>query len=374
MHLHLVGGARPNFMKIAPLWHALRGHWRIRPMFVHTGQHRDINMTDDIWRDLGLPQPAHVLPAPAPHTYGDIQAAYRDLCERDRPDMTLVVGDVTSTLATASAANELSIPLIHLEAGLRCFDPDMVEERNRIAIDGMADLLLAPSQDAVDNLWAEGASPDRIRLVGNIMIDSLVMTRPLMNAAASAERLKLVPQSYLLVTLHRQENVDDAHRLRKLCDVLVELARDRPVCFPVHPRTRNRLNDMALMAKLCDGRVMVLPPMAYADFMGLMAGAAGVITDSGGVQEETTFLNVPCFTLRNSTERPVTIIHGTNSLVQIDQLVAKVKKTFETPRKQARPAVPYWDGNTANRVVQAIEEMCFDPKTQGPKGARKRTV
>ncbi|WP_417804463.1 non-hydrolyzing UDP-N-acetylglucosamine 2-epimerase [Thalassospira lucentensis] len=362
MHLHLVGGARPNFMKIAPLWHALRGHRRIRPMFVHTGQHRDINMTDDIWRDLGLPQPAYVLSTPAPNTHNEIQAAYHDLCERDRPDMTLVVGDVTSSFSAASAAKELSIPLIHLEAGLRCFDPDMVEEKNRIAIDGMADLLLAPSQDAVDNLRAEGTSPDRIRLVGNIMIDSLVMTRPLMNAAASAERLKLVPQSFLLVTLHRQENVDDAHRLIKLCDVLVELARDRPVCFPIHPRTRNRLNDMGLMAKLCDGRVMVLPSMAYVDFMGLMAGAAGVITDSGGVQEETTFLNVPCFTLRNSTERPVTITLGTNTLVQIDQLVAKVQKTFETPRKQARPAVPCWDGNTANRVVQAIEEMCFDPK------------
>ncbi|HBU96567.1 non-hydrolyzing UDP-N-acetylglucosamine 2-epimerase [Thalassospira lucentensis] len=362
MHLHLVGGARPNFMKIAPLWHALRGHQNIRPVFVHTGQHRDISMTDDIWRDLGLPLPNYVLSVHPTNTHGDIQDAYRALCQHSRPDMTLVVGDVTSSLAAASAAKELNIPLIHLEAGLRCFDPDMVEERNRIAIDGMADLLFAPSQDAVDNLLAEGTSPDRIRLVGNIMIDSLVMTKPLMNATTFLESLQLETQACFLVTLHRRENVDDEDRLRKLCDVLVELAQDRQVCFPVHPRTRLRLNDTGLMTKLHDGRVMVLPPLAYADFMGLMAGAAGVITDSGGVQEETTFLNVPCFTLRNSTERPVTITHGTNMLVQIDQLVAQVQKTTEMPRARVRPAVPYWDGNTASRVVQAIEEMCVERK------------
>lgn len=359
MHLHLIGGARPNFMKIAPLWHALRDHREIQPVFVHTGQHRDLNMTDDIWRDLGLPKPSHVLSENATNKLGDIQAAYRALCQKNRPDMILVVGDVTSSVAAAYVAKERNIPLIHLEAGLRCFDPDMVEETNRVAIDGMADLLLAPSQDAVDNLLAEGILSERIKLVGNIMIDTLAMMTTQIDHEEAASKIGLSQGRYVLVTLHRQGNVDDLKRLRQICSTLMELATISDVCFVLHPRTEKRLESSCLIDGLRAAGIRLLPPMGYVGFTSLMRNAGVVVTDSGGVQEETTFLGVPCLTLRKSTERPVTIKQGTNQLVEVDEMINAVTSALLASDDCGHETsdIPLWDGRTAERVVRALEDF-----------------
>ena len=359
MHLHLIGGARPNFMKIAPLWHGLRGHPVIQSVFVHTGQHKEINMAGQIWRGLGLPTPDHVLPASATNKLADIQAAYRVLCQNNRPDMILVVGDVTSSVAAANVAKERDIPLIHLEAGLRCFDPDMVEERNRVAIDSVADLLLAPSKDAVENLLAEGILPARIKLVGNIMIDTLAMMKTQIDQEETARKIGLGNGRYVLVTLHRQGNVDDPTRLHQICAALMKLATKADVCFVLHPRTERRLLASGLIEDLRNAGLRLLPPMGYVEFTNLMKDAGVVVTDSGGVQEETTSLGVLCLTLRKSTERPITITQGTNQLVELDQMVDAVTSALFAFDKRARvPAdIPWWDGKTADRVIRALEDF-----------------
>ncbi|MBR9899588.1 MAG: UDP-N-acetylglucosamine 2-epimerase (non-hydrolyzing) [Rhodospirillales bacterium] len=360
MHLHLIGGARPNFMKIAPLWHALRGHQIIRPVFVHTGQHADAVMTSDIWRDLGLPKPDHVLGWKSCVTrdpMAKMMQAYEALCHDHRPDMVLVVGDVNSSLAAAMVAAEMRTPIVHLEAGLRCFDPAMPEEQNRIAIDHRADLLLTPSMDADDNLRAEGIAPNRIKLVGNIMADTLSMMDAQIEKADTVGKAGLKNRRYVLATIHRQSNVDDTARLRQICGALVELARSKEVCFVLHPRTEQRLDALGLSDELTAAGIRLLPPMGYVGFISLMRDAGVVVTDSGGVQEETSILGVPCLTLRKSTERPITITQGTNRLVAVDQLTEAVTAALHASGNRTRvPAkIPFWDGSTALRVVSELE-------------------
>lgn len=315
-------------------------------------------MSSEICRELGLPDPHHVLdwkPTETGDPIAKMMSAYEELCLAGRPDMVLVVGDVNSSLAAATIASEMRIPLVHLEAGLRCFDPKMPEEQNRIAIDHMADLLLTPTRDASDNLIAEGMAPNCIKLVGNIMIDTLVMMREAISLERTSERLGVRNGEYVLVTLHRQANVDDATMLGRICDALIAIAAEHPVCFPLHPRTERRLAQSGYLEELKAGGVRILPALGYLEFTSLMSDAGVVITDSGGVQEETSYLGIACLTLRRSTERPITVHLGTNRLADVQDLVALTRSAFQL---QARPAsIPLWDGKTTERVIHEIEQF-----------------
>ncbi|WP_338186251.1 non-hydrolyzing UDP-N-acetylglucosamine 2-epimerase [Thalassospira tepidiphila] len=360
MKLHLVAGARPNFIKIAPLMRGLANHPLIRPSFVHTAQHFDDAMSSTIWRELGVPDPDHVLNC-EPFENGDpivgMMQAYEAHCHEDRPDMVLVVGDVNSSRAAAIVATEINVPLVHLEAGLRCFDPDMPEEQNRIEIDHKADLLLTPSMDADANLRAEGITADRIKRVGNIMADTLAMMKGTIDSEETTRKLDLIKGRYVLVTLHRQSNVDDLGRLYQICHALMALTTKADICFVLHPRTEKRLRTSNLIEPLSAADVRLPPPMGYVGFTSLMQDAGVVVTDSGGVQEETSLLGVPCLTLRNSTERPITITQGTNQLVGLDQLSHAVLSALDVPDccKRTPAKIPLWDGMTASRVIQELE-------------------
>jgi UDP-N-acetylglucosamine 2-epimerase (non-hydrolysing) len=360
MKLHLVAGARPNFMKIAPLLCGLANHPVIRPSFVHTAQHFDDAMSSTIWRELGVPDPDHVLNWEL-FENGDpivgMMQAYEALCHEDRPDMVLVVGDVNSSRAAAIVATEINVPLVHLEAGLRCFDPDMPEEQNRIEIDHKADLLLTPSMDADANLRTEGITADRIKRVGNIMADMLAMMKGRIDQEESARKLNLAKGRYVLVTLHRQSNVDDLDRLHQICHALMALCSEADICFVLHPRTEKHLRTSNLIEPLSAAGVRLLPPMGYAGFTSLMQDAGVVVTDSGGVQEETSLLGVPCLTLRTSTERPITITLGTNQLVELDQLTPAVMSALNVSDgfKRTPAKIPLWDGKTASRVIRQLE-------------------
>jgi UDP-N-acetylglucosamine 2-epimerase (non-hydrolysing) len=360
MKLHLVAGARPNFMKIAPLWRGLANHPVIRPSFVHTAQHFDDAMSSAIWRELGLPDPDYVLNW-EPFENGDpivgMMQAYEALCHEDRPDMVLVVGDVNSSRAAAIVATEIDVPLVHLEAGLRCFDPDMPEEQNRIEIDHKADLLLTPSKDATCQLLAEGIAADRVKLVGNIMADTLAMMRSQIDVENTSSKIGVKKGCYVLVTLHRQGNVNDLVRLKQICEALAKLAENEEVYLVLHPRTEKQLKASDLLEGLGAAGVRLLPPMGYVGFTSLMQDAGVVVTDSGGVQEETSLLGVPCLTLRKSTERPITIMQGTNQLVGLDQLTHAVTSALSVSDGCTRtPAkIPMWDGMTALRVIQELE-------------------
>jgi UDP-N-acetylglucosamine 2-epimerase (non-hydrolysing) len=288
-----------------------------------------------------------------------IMRPYEKLCQNVRPDAVLVVGDVSSSVAVANIASAMDIPLIHLEAGLRCFDPTLPEEANRIAIDRMADLHLTPSPDADANLLAEGISPNRIKRVGNIMIDTAVMMSGAINQDRIADQLGVGKGQYIVVTLHRPGNVDIPERLSRICQGLCDIARDFPVCMPLHPRTEKQLKRSHQITVLEQAGIRLFPPLGYAAFGRLIRGARLVITDSGGVQEETSWLGIPCLTLRPSTERPVTITEGTNRLVTVDGLVKAVTDCIRGDGcdVRVRCQIPLWDGHTAHRVVQELNQF-----------------
>lgn len=351
--LHLVGGARPNFIKVAPLYHAFHRCAWARPLLVHTGQHHGTEMSDVFFLDLGLPAPDHHLGigggSHAVQT-GRIMVAYETLLQKRPPDWVIVVGDVDSTLACCLAARKLNLPVAHLEAGLRSRDRTMPEEINRLAVDAIADVLWTPSAEASENLRREGVDESRIALVGNVMMDSYEMLAPVIGERRARNRERL-PEHYGLVTLHRPSNVDDPVRLGEAVARLTEIAHTVPLVFPVHPRTRNRLEAANLWMVLGSSPgIRLLEPQAYVSFMALLEGARLVITDSGGIQEEATYIGVPCLTLRDNTERPVTIECGGNRLVMLGTLVDAVKAVLDEPRHPpVRP--PFWDGCTAERVV-----------------------
>jgi len=361
--IHLIAAARPNFMKIAPLYHALKKEDWCHPVLVHTGQHYDADMSDTFFSDLGLPEPDyHLNIGSGTHAEqtGGVMVAYEKLCMTERPDWTVVAGDVNSTMACTVAAKKLLIPVAHLEAGLRSGDRTMPEEINRVVTDAIADLLLTPSPDGDENLIREGVMPDRIERVGNIMIDSFEMLRTKIEEQKAWEHFELAEGGYCVVTLHRPSNVDDVNTLGLLVETLVKVSMNLPLVFPLHPRTRKRLEEFGLLAQLEHAAdVKLSQPMNYISFMGMVIGARAVITDSGGVQEETSYLGIPCLTLRANTERPVTITHGTNKLTTIVDLEEDLITAISSKPINVKP-IELWDGATAERVVDSLRRHCVD--------------
>jgi UDP-N-acetylglucosamine 2-epimerase (non-hydrolysing) len=351
--VHLIAAARPNFMKVAPLWHALDASADFAPVLVHTGQHYDANMSDEILKDLGLPDPDfHLGIGSGSHAEqtGRVMIEYGKVAEAHRPDWLVVVGDVNSTVAAALVGAKLGLRTVHLEAGLRSRDRTMPEEINRIATDAVSDVLWTPSADADANLIAEGVPAARISRVGNIMLDSFEYARPAIVAARVPEEFGLAARPYCVATLHRPSNVDEAAPLRRLAACLVEVQRRLQVVFPVHPRTAARLAEFGLAERLAAAGVRLVEPLAYIRFMSLVTGAAAVITDSGGLQEETTYLGLPCFTLRENTERPITIDEGTNRLATPATLPGLLAEALGRDRA-IMPRPDCWDGKTAARCV-----------------------
>jgi UDP-N-acetylglucosamine 2-epimerase (non-hydrolysing) len=353
-----VAGARPNFMKLASI-HPLLRDAGLQPVFINTGQHYDWEMAAVILRDLGFPDPDYELRigsgSHAEQTAGAMLTLEPILVEL-HPNLVVVVGDVNSTLAAALTAAKLGIHVAHVEAGLRSRDWSMPEEVNRILTDAMSQLMFAPSQDAVDNLRAEGRAAENIHLVGNVMIDALDRLLPRALESDVLQRLGLRARKYVLVTLHRPSNVDDAEALSRTVAVLIALASRMSIVFPVHPRTRRRLRDTGLESILANhDRVLVTEPMGYLDFLALQARGAAVLTDSGGIQEESTVLGVPCLTARTTTERPVTVTDGTNRLIPMDpeRVVAALEGILDTADYEPRRP-PLWDGHAAGRIVQVI--------------------
>jgi UDP-N-acetylglucosamine 2-epimerase (non-hydrolysing) len=356
--IHLIAAARPNFMKVAPLWHALSAADDFEPVLIHTGQHYDANMSDAIFADLKLPEPDHHLGigsgSHAEQT-GGVMIAYEKVAIADRPDWLVVVGDVNSTAACAMVGAKLRFPVVHLEAGLRSRDRDMPEEINRLVTDILSDVLWTPSADADENLAAEGIPKDRISRVGNIMLDSFELVRPAIEAANVPAELGLERGGYGVVTLHRPSNVDEPAQLARLVEALVAVQRKLPLVFPLHPRTAQRLTAGGLREVLRLAGVKLIAPLSYVRFMSLVTGAAAAITDSGGIQEETTYLGIPCLTLRENTERPITVSQGTNRLVRAETLSAQVEHALANgAAKRRRPDL--WDGNTAARCVADLRK------------------
>lgn len=356
----LLAGARPNYMKVFPVWKEIAGrHPDLKASLIHTGQHYDDAMSDVFFRDFGMPEPDHFLGVGS-GTHGAqtgrVMIALEPVLTQDRPDALVVVGDVNSTAAGALVAVKLGIPVVHLEAGLRSGDRTMPEEINRIVTDSIADLLLTPSRDADVNLGREGVPASRIRFVGNVMIDSLVQLLPRAAGSGILGQLGLRPRSFAAVTLHRPSNVDDPARLALIMGGLARLSADLPVVFPLHPRTRKMLS--ASGAGAPPAGLRLIDPLGYLDFLRLQSEAAVVVTDSGGVQEETSFLGIPCLTVRPNTERPVTIEQGTNRLIDPAREPLREAAVAAAASRPARPPViEGWDGRTAGRVVGAVKSL-----------------
>ncbi|WBV43175.1 UDP-N-acetylglucosamine 2-epimerase (non-hydrolyzing) [Pseudoroseomonas cervicalis] len=351
--VHLVAAARPNLPKLAALWHALAARPGLcQPVLVHTGQHADPAMFGAHLADLGLPAPQVSLGIAAGGGHAEFTARTLAACgalwQRERPALVVVAGDVDATLAAALAARKLGIPVAHLEAGLRCGDRDMAEEINRRAVDAIADLLWAPDTASAARLLAEGHAPEAVRAVGNAMIDTLLARLPAARARPLPEGL--LPGAYGVVTLHRAANVDDRAALTRLLGALREAAELLPLAWPLHPRSAARLREAGLAVP---PGVRLLPPLGYLDFIGLLARARLVATDSGGVQEEAALLDLPCMTLRPSTERPVTLESGANRLLRPHELAEGVQEVLDGAWPPARP-IPLWDGRAGARMAEHL--------------------
>lgn len=389
-------GARPNFMKAAPIWEKLKENLRINPVLVHTGQHYDREMSDSFIQDLGLPHPdIHLGVGSGTHAQqtGKVMTAFEKVCLQEKPDLVMVVGDVNSTLACALVAAKLWIPVAHVEAGLRSFDRSMPEEINRILTDQISDYLFTTCEEANHNLKKEGIPDEKIHFVGNVMIDSLLKFKKAAQESRILEDLGFKEEKkYALVTLHRPSNVDDLPTFRNIMGALKDISSRLPVVFPAHPRTLNQIQKLGASweeffyfkekygipqknSSLIDDKenagkkhattkkqapphnLFILKPVGYVDFLSLMSQAAVVLTDSGGIQEETTILKIPCLTLRENTERPVTIREGTNRLVGNDP--DRIKNAVDSVLCQGvslKNPPRYWDGKTAQRITKIIQK------------------
>jgi UDP-N-acetylglucosamine 2-epimerase (non-hydrolysing) len=354
-HIMHVVGARPNLMKAAPVFRALAKQPWAQQTLIHTGQHYDANMSGAFFPQLGIPEPdANLRVGSGSHgrQTAEIMTRFEPVVLQRKPDLVLVYGDVNSTLAAALVCAKLCIPVGHVEAGLRSFDRTMPEEINRLLTDQIADLLFTPSEDGDANLLREGVPPAKIYRVGNVMIDSLVDLLP----QAIACQHDSLAERYALITLHRPSNVDDCQALKSILGSLLEISTRLSVVFPVHPRTRERITEWGLTT----GSVQLLAPMPFVEFLALQRRATVVITDSGGVQEESTYLGVPCLTLRNNTERPITVSLGTNTLVGQDRkkLVSELSNILAGKAKTA-VIPPFWDGHAGERIAEILGH-CFE--------------
>ena len=357
-----VVGARPNFMKVAPIVDAMRRREReFAPFVVHTGQHYDEMMSDAFLRDLNLPEPNIYLgvgsASHAAQTAAVIEK-FEPVVLQEKPDWVLVVGDVNSTLACALVCVKLGVRVAHVEAGLRSRDRTMPEEINRLLTDQIADLLFTPSRDAGENLRAEGIPDDRIRFVGNIMIDSLLNHLDRARSSTIREQLGVADSDYAVLTLHRPANVDERETLSRILEALAEIGSRLPIIFPVHPRTRKTIADLGLAERV--GKITglrLIEPLGYLDFLGLLSAARLVLTDSGGLQEETTALGIPCLTLRENTERPITVELGTNVVVGTDpkKITTTAFAVLDSPcAGDSLRVPPLWDGHTADRILNDL--------------------
>jgi UDP-N-acetylglucosamine 2-epimerase (non-hydrolysing) len=358
-----VVGARPNYMKIAPIWRELQKNPRLAHKLVHTGQHYDDNMSKVFFDDLKLPEPDVYLGVGS-GSHADqvakvmvgIEPVLARTLGNERPRLLIVVGDVNSTMACTLVAAKMGIPVAHVEAGLRSFDRGMPEEINRMVTDILADLLFTTEPSAKKNLLAEGIDERKIYFVGNVMIDSLHYYRPMAERSKILADLGLQPKGYGLVTLHRPSNVDDSAVIERILNALIELGRECPLIFPAHPRTTKILKSrgMSIPAE----RMRMIEPVGYLDFMKLMMHSRIVLTDSGGIQEETTVLGIPCLTIRENTERPVTIDLGTNRLVGMDpaRILSEGREALRAPVSGKIPEL--WDGKASERIAKVIDEFC----------------
>ncbi len=353
-------GARPNFMKIAPIVREMRRRAsEFLPRIVHTGQHYDEAMSDSFFIDLGIPVPDFHLEVGS-HSHAvqtaRIMIAFEPIVLAEKPDWVLVVGDVNSTIACALVCAKLGIKVAHIEAGLRSRDRTMPEEINRILTDSISDLLLTTSEDADENLKQEGIGSDKIKFVGNVMIDSLFFNLEKSKESKARENLNLSDKDYAVLTLHRPSNVDEKEVFNGLLDALIEIGKKLPVIFPVHPRTKANIEKFGFAGKVENSNMRLIEPLGYLDFMNLYSGAKLVLTDSGGLQEETTALGIPCLTLRENTERPITIELGTNRLVGTnpDKIKQAAFEIIENSSVQDAKIPPLWDGHAAERICDAL--------------------
>lgn len=358
-----VVGARPNFMKIAPIMRVMANYpERFEQMLVHTGQHYDANMSQIFFEELEMPRPdinlevgsgSHALQT------AQIMQKFEAILIDYKPDWILVPGDVNSTIACALVASKLGVKIAHVEAGLRSFDRTMPEEINRVLTDHISDLLLTPSKDADENLMREGIAPAKIRFVGNVMIDTLVRLMPKAEIRWSKLRDEHKLDRYILVTLHRPSNVDDQRTLAEIISAVTKISEQIPVLFPVHPRTRNRIANLKINPR--NSQLILTEPMGYLDFLALQMKATLLLTDSGGIQEETTYLGIPCLTARPNTERPVTIINGTNQLVEsrTTALLNAIERVLNNDNDRIKKQLPdLWDGKTSGRIAHCLFDEC----------------
>lgn len=373
MKLILVAGARPNFMKIAPLMHALKGHPTIRTVLVHTGQHYDVKMSGQFFDELNIPAPdINLEVGSASHAVqtARIMEGFEKVCLDEKPDAVLVVGDVNSTAACTLVAAKLGIKTIHYEAGLRSGDRSMPEEINRLVTDAISDVFITTSADADENLLKENIPAEKIHMLGNLMIDSL--TEQLAVAKNTKLEFRLLNQpktirigedfhdgNYGVMTFHRPGNVDDPDSLTKLVKIWGKISERVPLIFPVHPRTYKNIQQFGLQQTIdAFPNLYFIEPLGYLQFIHLVSRSMFALTDSGGIQEETTYLNIPCLTVRPTTERPVTVWEGSNKLIKVDEIIPEVTKILSGEGKKGN-APKYWDGKTAGRIVNLLEQLEF---------------
>ena len=358
-----VCGARPNFMKIAPIMRAFKEHGSFETLLVHTGQHYNENMSKLFFEDLNIPKPnVNLEVGSGSHAFqtAEVMKSFEPVVLNFKPDYVLVVGDVNSTIACGLVAVKLGVKLIHVEAGLRSFDRTMPEEINRILTDSISDLLFVTEQSGIDNLKREGIDSDKVHFVGNVMIDTLLANKEKAQKSDVLKRLGISAGEYAVITLHRPNNVDDMEKLGEIISAFEEIQKEIKLVFPVHPRTRNNIRGSKLEERVrAMSNLLLIEPVGYLDFLCLMSNAALVMTDSGGIQEETTILGIPCMTLRKSTERPVTVEVGTNRLVQVNaEDILKNYREIRSEQGEKSHGIPkLWDGKAAERIAKIIANV-----------------